>query len=80
MSVISYSKFLLYALSRLLNVFLGGWSGEMLSARAYRLSKKSQFWFLSVCILDTIFFWEDRHCYHTFLFELENKDRPSEYH
>jgi heme O synthase-like polyprenyltransferase len=76
----SFITAILVSFSRVLNVFLGGWSGEMLSARAYRLSKKSQFWLLAVCILDTIFFWEDRHCYNTFLFELENKDRPSEYH
>jgi hypothetical protein len=77
---ITFFTLIIIALSRLLNVFLGGWSGEMFSARAYRLRETSPFWFFMVCFLDTFFFWEDRHCYHTFLFELNKKDRPKEYH
>jgi hypothetical protein len=76
----SFVTSILTASSRLMNVILGGWSGEMFSARAYRLRDTSPFWLFMVCLLDTIFFWEDRHCYHTFLFELNKKDRPKEYH
>jgi hypothetical protein len=67
------------AISRLLNATLCGYSGEMLSARAYRLRNKSLFWGITKEILDTVFWWQLEHCKGCYHFEEENRDKPEEY-
>jgi hypothetical protein len=63
------------ALSRLGNSIIGGYSGEMLSARCHRMN-----WNHLVAIVDTIFFWEPSHCAACYETELTDRDRPGEYH
>lgn len=67
------------AISRLLNAFLGGYSGEMLSARAYRLRNNSLFWGVTKEILDSVFWWQLEHCRGCYEFEKANSDKPEEY-
>jgi hypothetical protein len=67
------------AVSRLVNALLFGYSGEMLSARAYRLRNKSLFWGITMELLDSIFFWQLDHCKGCYEFELNNLDKPQEY-
>lgn len=67
------------AISRLLNAILGGYSGEMFSARAYRLRNKSLFWGITKEILDSVFWWQLDHCLGCYEFEKARTDKPEEY-
>ena len=67
------------AVSRLVNALLFGYSGEMLSARAYRLRNKSFFWGVTMEVLDTVFFWQLEHCKGCYEFEKNGLDRPKDY-
>lgn len=63
------------AISRLVNAILGGWSGEMLSARAWR-NRRNEFWGVVVITLDACFFWQVDHCQQCYQWERNNADRP----
>jgi hypothetical protein len=75
----SYYLAIKVSVSRLVNALLCGYSGEMLSARAYRLRNKSLFWGVLKEILDSVFWWQLEHCRNCFEFELEHRDKPEEY-
>jgi len=61
------------ALSRLGNAIIGGYSGEMFSARCYRRG-----WWLE-WVVNWVFWWEINHCHDCWETELLDRDRPEEY-
>lgn len=69
-------KQVLLALDQLANTLLGGMADETLSARAYR-TRETNPWRMSV--IDALFFWEDNHCYESWLSEVERRQLPSAY-
>jgi hypothetical protein len=75
----SYYLAVKVSVSRLVNALLCGYSGEMLSARAYRLRNCSLFWGVVKEVLDSVFWWELEHCKQCYEFEEEHRDKPEEY-
>ena len=69
-------KQVLLALDQLANTLLGGMADETLSARAYR-TRETNPWRMRV--IDALFFWEDNHCYESWLSEVERRQLPSAY-
>lgn len=71
------AKFILFQLlvwaDQGFNVIAGGYADETLSARAYREQLKAEKY------IDTLFFWQDRHCYNAYLSEMNRKQLPLEY-
>ena len=72
--VAAYCTNLGRALSRLGNSIIGGYSGEMFSARCHRMN-----WIHLVAIVDAAFFWEPNHCAACYETELTDRDRPADY-
>lgn len=62
------------AVDQLLNALLLGACDESLSSRAYRADRDGKVFgkFFRPCI-DTIFFWQSRHCFHAYLAEVGRK-------
>ena len=69
-------KQVLLALDQLTNTLLGGMADETLSARAYR-TRETNPWRMRV--IDALFFWQDSHCYDSWLSEIERRHLPSAY-
>ena len=62
------------ALDQLANAFLLGSPDETLSSRAYRTDRDGRvFGKFFRPVIDTIFFWQDRHCYQSYLAEVQRK-------
>jgi hypothetical protein len=57
----SYWLAIKVSVSRLINALLCGYSGEMFSARAYRLRNCSLFWGVTKEILDSVWAVQPRH-------------------
>ncbi len=72
-------KQIVIALDQLANALLGGWADETLSARSHRLSYKKYRWHLMKSFIDALFFWEEDHCYNSYLSEIDRKHLPIEY-
>lgn len=55
-----------------------GWGkpDETISARAYRLRHEHP-WLMKT--IDTLFFWDDNHCYESYLMEILRKHLPDGY-
>lgn len=69
---------LLLALDQLGNVILGGMADETLSSRAYRAWLKQRMfglWFKP--LIDILFFWQEDHCYHSYLSEKKRSHLPT---
>jgi hypothetical protein len=75
----SYYLAIKVSVSRLINALLCGYSGEMLSARAYRLRNCSLFWGVVKEVLDSVFWWQLEHCRGCYEFEKASSDKPEEY-
>lgn len=62
------------AVDQLINALLGGAADETLSSRAYRADRDGKLFghFFRPCI-DTIFFWQDSHCYQSYLAEVQRR-------
>ena len=62
------------AIDQLLNALLFGYADETLSSRAYRADRDGKVFgrIFRPCI-DTIFFWQDRHCYDAYLAEVQRR-------
>lgn len=66
-----YLLSLLIALDQLANALLAGSSDETLSSRAYRADRDGKvFGRFFRPLIDTLFFWQDRHCYQGYLAEV----------
>lgn len=72
-------KQVLIAIDQLINTLLGGWADETLSARIYRNTNKSWWWNTLHKVVDTIFFWQDNHCYVSYLNENARTQLPKTY-
>lgn len=60
------------------NVLLGGWADETLSARAWRQRHKKR-WKVAVRVIDAMFFWQTQHCQLAYLAELQRFQLPPQY-
>lgn len=65
------------ALDQLVNAILGGYPDETVSARAYRLEHRQPYKFLRP-VIDGLFFWQDRHCFQSFMAEKNRMQSPKE--
>lgn len=72
-------KQLLIAIDQLFNALLFGWADETLSARAWRLSAKSDAMRMIRIFIDALFFFDRNHCRNSYLSEIERKHLPAEY-
>lgn len=62
------------ALDQLANALLLGSPDETLSSRAYRADRDGKvFGKFFRPVIDTIFFWQDRHCYQSYLAEVQRR-------
>ncbi len=67
------------ALDQLANALIGGYADETLSARAWRERNSEPRWGKAQVWIDRIFFWQQDHCFQSFLSEYERKQLPKEY-
>jgi hypothetical protein len=74
-----YFKNVSIAIDQLFHALIGGYADETLSAAAYRKRNKSKVWSRLYSILNLIFFWEENHCYLSYLSELKRKHLPEDY-
>lgn len=73
----TYSKKVLIAIDQLINAIIGGWPDESISSRSYRWEKDGKrSWTRK--LIDAIFFWEDQHCYASYVSEREGRQLPPE--
>lgn len=61
-----------------LNVLLGGWADETLSARSWRQRHKRR-WKVAVRFIDMLFFWQTDHCRMSYLAEVQRFQLPPQY-
>lgn len=77
MTLALYIKNNLIAFDQQLNTLLGGYPDETLSSRSYRLDKKGKI--LGKVfrpLIDMIFFWQEKHCFESYISELNRKQFP----
>lgn len=67
-------KQILIALDQLVNALFGGWADETLSSRVWREERR-----ILVACIDTLFFWEDKHCAASYLSERRRLQLPPEF-
>ena len=70
-------KALFIAVNQLINTIFNGWPDETISSRAWRwhINNKRSWPYK---LIDTIFFWEEKHCYNSYISEKENTQLPLE--
>ena len=62
------------AIDQLLNALLFGYADETLSSRAYRADRDGKvFGRIFRPFIDTLFFWQPRHCFQSYLAEVSRK-------
>lgn len=70
----AYLTSVFVAIDQLLNALLGGACDESLSSRAYRADRDGKlFGRFFRPVIDTLFFWQQRHCYDAYLAELHRR-------
>ena len=69
----------LIALDQVANTLLGGWAVETISARAWRMSARSEAWRYTRIVIDLIFFFDKDHCRESYLSEEVRAHLPVEY-
>lgn len=68
------------ALDQLANALLLGSPDETLSSRAHRADVKGRlFGRIFRPLIDTLFFWQDRHCYQSYLAEVHRRQYPKHF-
>lgn len=73
----TYGKAVLIAADQLVNALLAGWPDETLSSRAWRWEKNGvRSW--PRRFIDRLFFWEEDHCYQSYISEREGRQLPPE--
>lgn len=74
----TYGKAVLIAVDQLVNALLAGWPDETLSSRAWRWEQGGvRAW--PRRIIDRLFFWEQDHCYQSYISEREGRQLPPEF-
>lgn len=71
-------KQVLIAIDQLINTLLFGMADESLSARAFRNGHKKH-WGIAMKVINALFFWQDDHCYESYLREKNRQQLPREY-
>lgn len=70
----TYIEALLIAFDQLLNALLAGAPDETLSSRAYRADRDGKvFGRIFRPFIDTLFFWQPRHCFQSYLAEVQRR-------
>lgn len=73
----TYGKSVLIAADQLVNALLAGWPDETLSSRAYRWEQDGvRLW--PRRFIDRLFFWDEQHCYQSYISEREGRQLPPE--
>lgn len=73
----SYLKQNALSVDQLLNTLTGGFADETLSSRAYRTEQNGKiFGKVFRPLIDTMFFWQDSHCYKAFISEKNRTQLP----
>ena len=76
----TYLKQVLLGIDQLFNTLTGGYADETLSSRVWRLENKGK---LSGKIfrplIDFLFFFQEEHCYNSFLAEVQRRQLPREF-
>jgi hypothetical protein len=68
------------ALDQLLNALLFSGPDETLSSRAYRADRDGKlFGRIFRPVIDCLFFWQDGHCYQSYLAEVQRKQYSSNF-
>lgn len=76
----SYIFQLLLAVDQLINALFGGMADETLSSRVYRAEKKNKkYGKFFRPIIDGIFFWQDDHCFYSYISEVKRRHLPREF-
>lgn len=70
----------LIAVDQLLNALLMGHADETLSSRAYRADQRGRvFGRLFRPLIDTLFFWQPRHCQQAYMAEVSRRQFPQHF-
>lgn len=69
----------LISIDQVVNTLCGGYADETISARAWRLKDKNSGWAAMRILIDTLFFFQFKHCYNAYLSEMDRKQEPAEY-
>lgn len=67
---------ILVALDQLGNALLLGYADESISSRAWRRAPNSTGWKITQQCIDSLFFWQDEHCYKAFSAERLRSQLP----
>ena len=78
MKIKQYLINILISLDQFLNVLFLGQPDETISSRAWRCKDSSSFWKFMRKLIDTLFFWQKDHCYHSFIAEIERHQITTE--
>lgn len=83
LAVMHWLAQLFVALDQVLNVLLtpfhsSTWADESLSARAYRAHRDGRWWGWTMVAVDTLFFWQPRHCRGAHFAEMSRRQSPPE--
>ena len=66
------------AIDQLVNTICGGWADETISCRAHRMQGKSRKWARWRKVIDSLFFWQERHCQSAYESEKNRLQCPPE--
>ena len=69
----------LIAIDQLLNTLIGGYADETLSSHAYRMELQGKPWGCLRRVIDRVFFWQQQHCFQSYLSEKYRKQLPPEF-
>ena len=67
MVFLNYLSNILWALDVVLMQVFRGHRGETLSSCAYRMRRDGKFWGFLCPIIDGVVFWENMHCWNSYL-------------
>lgn len=72
--MVTYLANVLIAFDQLLNAILFSGPDETLSSRAYRADRDGKvFGRIFRPVIDTLFFWQPRHCFQSYLAEVQRR-------
>lgn len=72
-------KQFLIALDQTFGTLFGGMADETISARVWRESKSSVKWEVARKVIDSLFWFDEQHCFSSYLSEFERNQLPEEY-
>lgn len=78
MRVKTYLLNLLIAFDQFINVLFLGQPDETISSRAWRCKDANSFWKFMRKLIDMLFFWQEGHCYNSFIAEVERHQITTE--